>query len=43
MMLELRAGHAGVLQAIRTDGEMKPDVEKQLTGFLEKFATQFAA
>ena len=43
MLVELRARESGVLDSIRTDGEVKPDTEKKLVGFLDGFAKQFAA
>jgi F-type H+-transporting ATPase subunit alpha len=39
---ELKAKEPGILEAIRTQNEIKPDVEKQLTAFLDNFAKSFA-
>jgi len=38
---ELKAKDPGILEAIRTQLEIKPDVEKKLTGFLDSFAKSF--
>jgi F-type H+-transporting ATPase subunit alpha len=38
----IRDKQAGILQAIRTDREIKPEIEKQLTEFLRGFAKSFA-
>src|ERR1700723_1768705 len=35
---ELKAKDPGILEAIRTDGELTPDTEKKLTDFLDNFA-----
>ena len=42
VLSELKAREPSVLQAIRTDLEIKPDVEKQLTAFLDNFAKSFS-
>src|ERR1700760_1173182 len=39
---DLRTRHPEVLEAIRTQLEIKPDVEKQLTAFLDNFAKSFS-
>jgi F-type H+-transporting ATPase subunit alpha len=39
---ELKAKDPGILEAIRTDLEIKPDVEKKLTAFLDSFAKSFS-
>ena len=39
---ELKSKEPGILEAIRTQLELKPDVEKQLTGFLDSFAKSFS-
>ncbi|HEY5299705.1 MAG TPA: F0F1 ATP synthase subunit alpha, partial [Acetobacteraceae bacterium] len=39
---ELKAREPGVLDAIRTDLEIKPETEKKLAGFLEAFTKAFA-
>src|SRR6201997_3923507 len=38
---ELKARDPGILEAIRTQLEIKPDVEKKLTAFLDGFAKSF--
>src|ERR1700735_1433065 len=38
---ELKAKDPGILEAIRTQLEIKPDVEKNLTAFLDSFAQSF--
>jgi F-type H+-transporting ATPase subunit alpha len=38
---ELKSREPGILDAIRTDLEIKPDVEKRLTAFLDNFAKSF--
>ena len=40
-MSELKAREPGILEAIRNDREIKPEVEKKLTGFLDNFAKSF--
>ena len=42
MIADLRAREPGVLEAIRRDREMKPDVEKKLAEFLDSFARTFS-
>ncbi|HVY16363.1 MAG TPA: F0F1 ATP synthase subunit alpha [Rhodopila sp.] len=39
---ELKAKEPGILEAIRAQLEIKPDVEKQLTAFLDNFSKAFA-
>jgi F-type H+/Na+-transporting ATPase subunit alpha len=39
---ELKAKDPGILDSIRTDLEIKPDVEKKLTAFLDSFAKSFS-
>jgi F-type H+/Na+-transporting ATPase subunit alpha len=39
---ELKSREPSILQAIRTDLEIKPDVEKKLTAFLDNFAKSFS-
>jgi F-type H+/Na+-transporting ATPase subunit alpha len=39
---ELRTREPGILDAIRTDGELKPETEKNLAAFMDRFATSFA-
>ncbi len=38
---ELKAKQPGILEAIRTQNEIKPDVEKQLIAFLDAFSKTF--
>jgi F-type H+/Na+-transporting ATPase subunit alpha len=38
---ELKAKEPGILEAIRTQLEIKPDIEKKLTAFLDNFAKAF--
>jgi F-type H+-transporting ATPase subunit alpha len=39
---ELKAKDPGVLDAIRTQLEIKPDIEKKLIAFLDSFAKSFS-
>src|SRR5271165_6465264 len=39
---ELKVKDPGILEAIRTQLEIKPDVDKKLTGFLDSFAKSFS-
>jgi F-type H+-transporting ATPase subunit alpha len=39
---ELKAKDPGILEAIRTQLEIKPDIEKKLTTFLDGFAKTFS-
>ena len=41
-LAELKSREAGILNAIRTDQEIKPEVDKKLTAFLDGFAGSFA-
>ena len=38
LLSELKSREPAILEAIRTDLEIKPDTEKKLTGFLDSFA-----
>ena len=42
MLADLKTREPGVLNSIRETREMKPDVEKTLTGFMDNFAKTFA-
>ena len=42
LLSELKAREPAILEAIRTDLEIKPDTEKKLTAFLDNFAKSFA-
>jgi F-type H+/Na+-transporting ATPase subunit alpha len=42
LLSELKAREPGILDAIRTDAELKPETEKKLTAFLDRFAANFA-
>ena len=42
MLTEVRARDPGLLEAIRTDRELKPDTEKKLIAFLDGFVKTFA-
>jgi F-type H+-transporting ATPase subunit alpha len=42
MINELKAAHADIVEAIRTDREIKPEVEKKLVVFLDGFVKTFA-
>ena len=39
---ELKSKEPGILEAIRTQLEIKPDIEKKLTSFLDNFAKSFS-
>jgi len=39
---ELKAKDPSIMEAIRTDGEIKPETEKKLIAFLDNFAKSFA-
>ena len=41
VLSELKSREPSILEAIRTDLEIKPDVEKKLTGFMDNFAKSF--
>ena len=43
MLSELKAGHSDILDAIRTDREIKKPTEEKLAGFLDGFSKSFAA
>jgi F-type H+-transporting ATPase subunit alpha len=43
MVSELKANDSGILEAIRTEREIKKPTEEKLTGFLDGFAKSFAA
>jgi F-type H+-transporting ATPase subunit alpha len=43
MLADLRSREPGILDAIRTDRDLKPETEKRLAAFLDGFARQFAA
>jgi F-type H+-transporting ATPase subunit alpha len=42
MLSELKSREPAILETIRTDLEIKPDTEKQLTAFMDNFAKSFA-
>jgi F-type H+-transporting ATPase subunit alpha len=42
LVTELKSKDPSIMEAIRTDGELKPDTEKKLTGFLDDFTKSFA-
>jgi F-type H+-transporting ATPase subunit alpha len=42
LLMELKAKEPGIVDAIRTDREIKPDVEKKLMAFLDGFTKSFA-
>ena len=42
MVRELRSTHPELLQAIRTEQEISPTVEKELSDFLDAFVKTFA-
>jgi F-type H+-transporting ATPase subunit alpha len=42
LLSDLKAREPGILDAIRTDLEIKPDTEKKLTAFMDSFAQSFA-
>ena len=42
LLSELKSREPSVLEAIRTDLEIKPDTEKTLTGFMDNFAKSFS-
>ena len=43
MLSELKANNSGVLEAIRTEREIKKPTEEKLVGFLDNFSKSFAA
>jgi F-type H+-transporting ATPase subunit alpha len=42
MIADLRTREPGILDAIRTDRDLKPEVEKRLVAFMDNFARTFA-
>ena len=42
LLSEMKAREPAILEAIRTDLEIKPDTEKKLTAFLDNFAKSFS-
>ncbi len=42
MLNEMRAREPGILEAVRTDRELKPETEKKLVAFLDGFTKAFA-
>jgi F-type H+-transporting ATPase subunit alpha len=40
-MRDLKARDPSILESIRDDREIKPEVEKRLVGFLDNFAKSF--
>ena len=42
LLTEVRTREPGILEAIRTDRELKPETEKKLVAFLDSFAKTFA-
>ena len=42
LLSEMKAREPAILDTIRTDLEIKPDTEKQLTAFLDNFAKSFS-
>ncbi|MBV8094160.1 MAG: F0F1 ATP synthase subunit alpha [Acetobacteraceae bacterium] len=42
LLSEIKTREPGILEAIRTDRELKPDTEKKLTSFLDDFSRTFA-
>ncbi|MBV9068600.1 MAG: F0F1 ATP synthase subunit alpha [Acidobacteria bacterium] len=43
MLSDLKANHGDILQAIRTDQQIKPETDQKLVGFFDGFAKAFAA
>jgi F-type H+-transporting ATPase subunit alpha len=41
LVTELRSKDPSIMDAIRVDGELKPETEKKLTTFLDNFAKSF--
>jgi F-type H+-transporting ATPase subunit alpha len=41
LVTELRSKDPSIMDAIRVDGELKPETEKKLTAFLDSFAKSF--
>src|ERR1700749_2212330 len=42
LVTELKSKDPSIMEAIRVDGELKPDTEKRLTSFLDHFSSSFA-
>jgi F-type H+/Na+-transporting ATPase subunit alpha len=42
MLSEMKSREPTILEAIRTDLEIKPDTEKKLTGFMDNFSKSFS-
>ena len=42
LLMELKATAPGIIDAVRADREIKPDIEKQLIAFLDSFVKSFA-
>jgi F-type H+-transporting ATPase subunit alpha len=42
LLSDLKSREPSVMEAIRSDLEIKPDTEKKLTGFLDNFAKSFS-
>ena len=42
LVSQVKSGEPGILTAIREQKEIKPDTEKSLIAFLDKFAKSFA-
>jgi F-type H+/Na+-transporting ATPase subunit alpha len=42
LVTELKSKDPSIMEAIRVDGELKPDTEKKLTSFLDNFSSSFA-
>jgi F-type H+/Na+-transporting ATPase subunit alpha len=42
LMSEVKSKDPGILEAIRTQLEIKPDIEKKLTSLLDSFAKSFS-
>jgi len=41
LVTELKSKDPSIMEAIRVDGELKPDTERKLTSFLDNFAQSF--
>jgi F-type H+-transporting ATPase subunit alpha len=42
LLVEMKAREAGIIESIRNDREIKPDVEKKLVAFMDSFSASFA-
>src|SRR6202167_5925528 len=42
LVTELKSKDPSIMEAIRVDGELKPDTEKKLTSFLDNFSSSFS-